>query len=55
MSLQSVTMNDIGQFSDFAGKITIKADNSVLACGKHCVVVWATDNTGKLQTTSLKA
>jgi len=42
-----LTTNDIDQFDDFAGEITVKADNSALACGKHYVVVWATDHMGK--------
>lgn len=40
-------MNDSGQFNDSACEITIKAENSVLAHGKHYVVVWATDHMGK--------
>lgn len=47
-------MNDIGQFDDFAGEITIKADNSALACGKHYAVVWATHHMGKWKSTPLK-
>lgn len=30
-----VAMNDIGWCYDFAGEITIKADNLVLACEKY--------------------
>ena len=40
-------MNYTGQFDDFAGEITIKGGNSALACGKQCLVVWATDHTGE--------
>lgn len=40
-------MNDIGQFDDFAGEITIKADSLALGRGKHYVVAWTTDHMGK--------
>lgn len=46
-------MNDIGQRNDFAGEITIKADNLILACGKYFAVVLGTDHMGKWKSTSL--
>lgn len=47
MSWYILTMNDIGQCDDFAGEITIKADNSVLACGKRFAVVLGIGHMGK--------